>query len=176
QYSRLQLAQLGEIVTSYNRIYEIVTEIGRDEVDLDSRNVFEYPEDVLEIEAIQTGNSITFKLKTGWRPSIDIKKGDFEVSIPKAYVNLLFVGYIVTNAISYGLDTYKGWIEIDKIELENEKLKFELNKLRDKTNRTSPDKQKELNMELQRLLDLTERSDYVSHIEINQGTSNNQPD
>ena len=115
-YKRLQVNDvnilLGSLNSLYNAIYKIQTSNYNNFI---GEEIFKsYPEDTFLIHSIETGNSITFKVTTGWKPKLEVIESDFVISLPKGAVTLLLTGYLVTKIFDYGISSYKGILEIEK--------------------------------------------------------------
>jgi hypothetical protein len=126
-YDRLNASDLGKYLTGLSFVANKIAE--------DYFIRFNDPEyegkkpPTLEIESVNTGNSIIMKLKEGWKPSTKIEDGDFVIYVPKMLgVPLLVAASLVTAAIAYQ-EWEKNAIEIniDKIELQLKQ--HELNKV-----------------------------------------------
>ena len=130
-YKMLPLGDINSLFASINNIYIAIYKIK----DLNSNapvsklgyyNFEEilksHPEDVLSVHSIETGNSITFKISTGWKPNIELIKGDFIISLPKGSVALLILGYLIIKIFDYSISNYKQLLEIQKLEKENKVL------------------------------------------------------
>ena len=145
-YRVLRPSDLAGILTCVERIYrdiyaildlpeESVRALFEGEVDLDrlwfetERHIRSRAIDSLRIDHIATGNSITFRVGTGWRPSAAFEKEGLVVTLPKGAAALLASGLMITGTVNYGaasvnevLNAVKTWKEIQKIELEIEKI------------------------------------------------------
>lgn len=169
-YKILEVSDLGYFLSAYSRLYDLIYKINID--DEFWENVQEryksYPEDILQILSAHTGNSIIFRTKTGWLPSIGTKDGDVEVALPKGAITLVFIGYLLQGMISYGISNYKDLLEIEHINLENEKAKIELKELRKKTLRQPEKIQNNVQTELKNIYDLTIKNPNIKKVEINQ--------
>ncbi|TLV00352.1 hypothetical protein [Dyadobacter luticola] len=132
-YDKLNMEGLSRFLLAYDYIFKSVYQLAVEHQARLPIAFDEYPEDaILEILSAHTGNSIIIKVKTGWMPEIALQNGNFEVSLPKGAIVLIFVGILIKGAITWGLENYKSIQEIEANSLENEKLRIELNELRAK--------------------------------------------
>jgi hypothetical protein len=126
-YERLNARDLGQYLTGLSFI---ANKIADDYFIRFNNPEYEGKElPTLEIESVDTGNSIKMKLKEGWKPSTKVEDGDFVIYVPKMLgVPLLVAASLVTAAIAYQ-EWEKNAIEIniDKIELQLKQ--HELNKV-----------------------------------------------
>lgn len=144
-------------IENFSEMYEIVpfSEMYRFEEYLRS-----HPEDTLLIHSIETGNSITFKLTTGWKPKVDLIDGDFVISLPKGSIALLITGFIITKVFDYGISSYKGILEIEKLQkeikvMDNKALEEEMEAFNKKVENAPRDMQESFNRDLMRFYGMT---------------------
>lgn len=171
-YKSLQVSDLSKLLASYYNLYKLFYKVNFNNDIQDIEAYFKnHPEDILEILSAHTGNSITIKIKTGWTPSVGLKDGDFEVAIPKGYVTLIFVGYILHKLFSFGVTNYKDILEIENKKLENEKLQYELQELKEKCKNQDKETDKEIQAEILNFYFLTAINSNITRVEVNQSSN-----
>lgn len=165
-YKTLEVGELSEILRLYNDLYSVILSAAV-ENDSSIEHYFQSnPEDILSIYSVHTGNSITFKTVPGWIPKIGIAKGDFQVGIPKKYVALVFTGIVLGGVFSYGLSVYKDILDIENKQLENEKLREELDEL--KNRKIDLSTENKVNQILSELKQKTTNNPNINYVQINQ--------
>ena len=134
-----------------------------------------HPEDVLSIHSIETGNSVTFKISTGWKPNVELIKGDFIITLPKGSLALLITGYLITNIFDYGISNYKQILEVQKLEkenkiLENQLFKEQLSLFNSKLKDSSDEVKEKFQFELFKFYELTLANSNFIETKITQDT------
>lgn len=172
-YDRLGAARLGQILQAIDAFYRAVFVLMHVEpeeagsADANSADsVFQAeglmkarPEAQLNIEFAQTGESIKFVMRTGWKPTIATKAGDVEVGLPKgalaAGLSALLLGVVVDRGIATfqgglaiaiqqqtvklnELDITQRELNISKSRIEIERSLHELRELQRKANPSGP--------------------------------------
>lgn len=164
-YSILNPADLGQILITYNNLYNLIFNSS----DKDLNNSIEPAREFLEIISVHTGNSIIFKTKAkGWIPNFDTKKGDILVTIPKQYLVLFFIGLILERMFSFGISNYKELLEIKNYDLQNEKLEKELKKLENEVDDSNQDSKDKIQTELNIIYNITVINQNINKVEVNQ--------
>ena len=115
----------------------------------------QYPEAKLRVDTVHTGESITFKFKNGWLPTIRPKGEDIEVGLPQGLaVPMVVVGLLFgaatrsANSAKETGEAVKVWREAKKVQLENRKLELEIEELQRRLNAIPPPLQKQLDQDL----------------------------
>jgi hypothetical protein len=132
-YKRLLFSDINSIFDTIGNLYSAIYIIERTQVENVSHkeNSFDttifktHPEDALYFHSIETGNSITFKVTTGWKPRVELLKGDFVIYLPKGGLSLLIFGFIASKIFDFGVSNLKEALEIKQIKKENRKLDIE---------------------------------------------------
>lgn len=170
-YKILEVSEFSNLLNSYYKLYKLFYQINSSEneywadIELRFKN---HPEDILQILSVHTGGSITFKIKTGWVPSIGTKNGDIVIGLPKGALTVVFIGYLLQKMVSFGITTYKDLIDIENTKLENDKLKQELYDMKLKSQNVDKDTQETIQRELENFFNLTVTNNNIKKIEINQ--------
>lgn len=170
-YKILEVSEFSNLLNSYYKLYKLFYQINSSEneywedIELRFKN---HPEDILQILSVHTGSSITFKIKTGWIPSIGTKDGDIVIGLPKGALTVVFIGYLLQKMVSFGITTYKDLIDIENTRLENDKLKQELYDMKLKSQNADNETQEKIQKELVNFFNLTVTNNNIKKIEINQ--------
>ena len=125
---------LQSLTEIYNLVYRIAAEIPQD---VTNRYLFSVsPEDRLIVSTVETGSSITLRLKTGWLPSFDVEEGNLVVCMPKGALSVVATVWLVSAAFNYGTSSIKDITDIQKNmndmriqSLQEEKLELEIKDL-----------------------------------------------
>lgn len=174
-YKRLPVTELKTLFASLSNLYNITYTIAIAHPQLKELFYFNvdeifkaHPEDVLCFHAIETGNSITFQVTTGWKPKFDVEEGNFVVSLPKGALSLFIIGYIIMKMFDYGTSSYKQILEIEKLKKENKILdsqimENELNRFNLKLNASPEVVRENFQSELANFYELTLRNKNFTH-------------
>lgn len=177
-YRMLEPKILSGILESMTKLYHLVYRIAADVPDhVTDRALFsQSPQDRLQIDAAETGESIKLKLKTGWLPSFDVEDGDLVVEIPRGALSLAATMVIVSTAIDSGtgsvknvLDIVQGRYEVRIQLLQEEKLQLELKRLRAKIAEADENTAKKIDKELRALFRLTVQNDDIFSVKLSAG-------
>ncbi len=123
-----------------------------------TRLVKQRPTDRLDVDSIYTGDSITFRFRSGWRPGLDVRKDKIVVSLPKPLAALAVTGTLLNGALALGnnsLDAILKYQQIQKQELEIEELHQKL--------RAAPEP---IQQDLKQFLDLTQRHPNIEQVSV----------
>ncbi|WP_313515984.1 hypothetical protein [Sphingobacterium sp.] len=86
---------------------------------------------ILEVNSVHTGNSITIKLREGWKPSTKIEDGEIIIYVPKMLgIPLMVAASLATVAVTYQ-ELRKNYLEIEIAKIELLLKQRELNKALD---------------------------------------------
>ena len=116
KYNILEVNKLVEILWNIESLYSKVLSI--------TSPVYVYKEkpfrNYLEVSSINTGDSIRFKLKEGWKPEFNVESGDLAIGIPKNLGVPAIVLYLLLIGIDKTLQIYNHSLDaqIKKIELK----------------------------------------------------------
>jgi hypothetical protein len=126
QYDRLSAARLGEILQVIDAFYRAVFLLMQEELDETAFReansagpvvpaealMKAHPEAQLNIEFAQTGDSIKFVMRTGWKPTIGTRAGDVEVGLPKGALAAGLAALLLGAVIDRGVATFQGVLSI----------------------------------------------------------------
>ncbi|NUZ08847.1 hypothetical protein [Piscinibacter koreensis] len=126
RYDRLGAARLGEILQAIDAFYRAVFLLMQEElVETASKEANSagpvvpaealmkaHPEAQLNIEFAQTGESIKFVMRTGWKPTIGTRAGDVEVGLPKGALAAGLAALLLGAVIDRGVATFQGVLAI----------------------------------------------------------------
>lgn len=119
KYDQLDNSDVIELLSSLDRLHNEV--VGQPLSYFYERPFFPefyYPfRNILEVQRIETGESIRFRFKEGWKPSIRIRKRELQIDVPrKIGIPLIVVYFLLIAAQRYA-------------ELQNQVLDNELKRL-----------------------------------------------
>jgi len=124
-YNTLTVKSMKEILDKLDKIFEIIS----CDLVIRERNV-NFP--VLEIVEVHTGNSIKWKFKEGYLPSVKPnKEGDIEISVPKAYSIPLFLGWAILSIAEKGYEIKEKQYDVEMKKIELKLLEREFHNLGD---------------------------------------------
>lgn len=172
-YKRLQVNDvnllLGSLSGLYNAIYKIQSSSNNKFV---NEEIFKsYPEDTFLIHSIETGNSITIKVTTGWKPKLEVIESDLVISLPKGAVALLLTGYLISKIFDYGISNYKEILEIEKMRMENKILENELKSFDSKLDESDPHLKETFYYEIHNFYNLTISNTNYNQLKLIQDTA-----
>jgi len=88
---------------------------------------FYYPfRNILEVQSIETGQSIRFRFKEGWKPSIRIRRKEVQIEVPRKIGIPLIVIYFLLEAASRYVEFRNQVLDNELKQLEIEMKKHEL--------------------------------------------------
>jgi nitrogen fixation-related uncharacterized protein len=172
-YKRLQVNDVNILLGSLNGLYNVIYKIqSSNNHNFINEDIFKsYPEDTFLIHSIETGNSITIKVTTGWKPKLEVIEGDFVISLPKGAVALLLTGYLITKIFNYGISNYKEILEIEKLRIENKILEKEWQSFDAKLEETDPHLRETFHYEILNFYNLTISNTNYNQLKLIQDTA-----
>ena len=122
KYTYLGVNGLAEILWNFDSLYSKILAF--------SSPVHVYNEkhfrNFLDLSSINTGNSINFKMKEGWKPEFNIENGDLETDVPSQLGVPAILLYILLTEIDKTVqidnDTLDTQLKRIEIQLEDNKL------------------------------------------------------
>jgi hypothetical protein len=163
QYSQLDVSFTAEFLSLYNQLYTALYKLHNPNFDGEIS-----PDDILEIISAHTGNSIKFKFKPGWFPSLDSdSNNDLIINIPKSYAPFVLTGLILAGIWKGGVYVYKDVLEVENKLLVNEKLGLEIDALKNKAKYKTSDTV-HIHEVVNNIQNITNSNTKIKHIEINQ--------
>ena len=131
---------------------------------------FFYPfKNILEVQSIETGQSIRFRIKEGWKPNIRIKKKELQIDVPRKLGIPIVVVYLLLTSVQKIAELRNEMLdnELKQLEIQMKKIEIyrEIEDQRDSNNKD------ENFVRLQRQADKTIEflyySNSINHVEIN---------
>jgi hypothetical protein len=124
---------------------------------------------ILEVQSIETGQSIRFRFKEGWKPNIRIKKKELQIDVPRKLGIPLVVVYLLLTSVQKIAELRNEMLDNELKQLEIQMKKIEIyRKIEDQRNSNNKD---EDFVRLQRQADKTIEFLYynnsINHVEIN---------
>ena len=144
KYEVLELDVISGIMYSIKNIYYLLyNQCDEKHFNKNKRRVKK--QDRLILYTSETGESIRFKVKTGWVPRITTDGEDIILESPKSVITLLASFYLLSLAIENTTSSYKDILEIIKTNneiemqsLQGDKLILEIEKLKKELRNTPP--------------------------------------
>lgn len=116
----------------------------------------------LLLQTVETGQSITFKVKTGWAPSITMVNSDIAIELPKGAISLVATFSLLMTGIEGGISMYSDVLDIVKKQneiqmqsLQQQKMALEVEKLLKELKEAPTSVKKEIDNNIQRFSKLT---------------------
>ena len=124
KYEHLDASDLVDILSNFNKLYNKILSLS---APVHIHNYHPY-RNFAEISRINTGDSIIFKLKEGWRPEFRIERGDVIVYVPKNLGVPILIFYLILKAVQVPLELYKTYQEMGINALEHKIKEIDLYK------------------------------------------------
>ncbi|QOI98540.1 MAG: hypothetical protein HRU69_14065 [Flammeovirgaceae bacterium] len=171
KFDQLDNGDVVELLSGLDRLYNDI--IGRPfNYYYQRRPFFDYfyPfKNILEVQSINTGQSIRFRFKEGWKPNIRIKKGELKIDVPRKLGIPILVLYFLLAGVQKVAELRNDILDNELKQLEIQMKKMEIyREIEDQRN--SDDKDEDF-VRLQRQADKTIEFLYynnsINHVEIN---------
>ena len=171
KYETLELDVLSGIMYSIKNLYSLIYSNGEYSLPK-SRNVITKQDRLILYES-KTGESIKFKVKTGWMPKVAADGEDVLLELPRSVIALLASFYVLSVAVENTTSSYKQIIDIVKTNneieiqsLQQEKMSLEIEKIRKELRNISPKAQDSIDNELQHFLRRTVHNQDIKFIRL----------
>jgi len=195
QYTKLHSEQLGVLFLVTSKLFGLLYGVKKGwEVDsevllgrgLDSR-LRTVPDGALLLDYVVTGESIKWRAKTGWKPTISNSGDHTYIDVPTGPFVAFYIGIMLGVGAKFGVSTAKDIIDIrlnlqqeQKVALEIEqlehsrelwqkqerKLELEIEDLEKRLSRASPDIQDQVSETISVFLNLTMSNSFVANFDI----------
>lgn len=171
KFDQLDNSDVVELLTGLDRLYSDI--IGQPFNYYYRRPFFPeffYPfKNILEVKSIETGNSIRFRFKEGWKPHIRIKKKDLEIEVPKKLGIPIIVVYLLLTGVQRVAEIRNEVLdnELKQLEIQMKKMEIyrELEDLRNSNNRNEDFIR--LQRQADRTIEFLYYNNSINHVEIN---------
>src|SRR5690606_15717877 len=81
---------------------------------------------ILEVQSIETGQSIRFRFKEGWKPNIRIKKKELQIDVPRKLGIPLVVVYLLLTSVQKMAELRNEMLDNELKQLEIQMKKIEI--------------------------------------------------
>ncbi len=115
KYKVLDAIDLIEIIKNFNLLYQKILSISSPVYIFDDRPFRNFA----EISSINTGDSLNFKLKEGWRPEFKVDSGNLNIYIPKKLGIPAIIFLLILNGVQKSLDIYNSYQEAELKKIEH---------------------------------------------------------
>lgn len=170
KYEALELDVLSGIMFSIRNIYYLLYNSA--ESYPHRRNKIK-KHDRIYLYTSETGESIKFKVKTGWVPNISTDGVDIVIESPKSVIALLASFYLLSIAVEKTTASYKNILDIIKTEneiemqsLTREKVSFDIKKIKNELSKVPTSCQEHIDKEIHHFLRHTVHNNDVKSIRI----------
>jgi len=172
KYERLELDVLSGLMYSIKNIYYLLYGCeSRGSISFNKNNIRR--QDRIILYESNTGESIKFKVKTGWMPRVEVDGEDIIVESPKAVITLLASFYLLSMAVENTTSSYRDILEIIKTDndiemqsLQKEKTMLEIEKIKKELRNISPKAHDNIERELHHFLRHTVHNNDVKSIRL----------
>ena len=161
KYKHLDASDLIEILHNIDWLYKKVLTISAPVYvhdDIAFRNF-------MEINSINTGESINIKLKEGWRPEFKIESGDLNVYCPKNIGIPALIFILLLTAVNNLSGIYKNYQDIELKNIERQIKKIELYQKLEEQRRLKGSRA--INMQANKTIKYLIENPRITHVEIN---------
>jgi hypothetical protein len=161
KYESLDASELVEILSNLDRLYKKVLGISSPVYIHDDRAFRNF----MEITSINTGESINFKLKEGWRPEFKIESGDLNVYCPKNLGIPALIFLLILTSIQNSLNIYNTYQDMELKKIERQIKEIELyQKLEEKRRMKGS---RAINMQVNKTVKYFIENQRITYVEIN---------
>lgn len=160
KYEILDSSELIDILSNFDKLYKKVLSISAPVYIHDDRAFRNF----MEITSINTGESINFKLKEGWRPEFKVESGDLNVYCPKnlGIPALLFL--LIITAIQNSIGLYNTYQDMELKQIERQIKEIELYKKLEEQRRIRGSRA--INMQVNKTIKYFMENPRVKYVEI----------
>ena len=161
KYESLDASELIEILNNFEKLYKKVLAISAPVYIHDDRAFRNF----LEIASINTGESINFKLKEGWRPEFKVESGDLNVYCPKNLGIPALIFLLILTAIQNSIGTYNTYQDMELKKIERQIKEIELYQKLEEQRRMKGSRA--INMQINKTIKYFIENPRVTYVEIN---------
>jgi hypothetical protein len=129
----------------------------------------------LEIESINTGQSIRIRFKEGWKPEFKFRKNELEIKIPKKLGVPSILIYLLLTGVQKTSDIYNDYLDVQLKELEIKLKQMELyEKIEEREKFRRPLNSKLYQKQADEIIQILIKNQNINYIEINGTTIKNK--
>ena len=159
KYKRLENQDLIKLLYGIEKLYNGISAFNENQ----EHGLVNY----LEIQSINTGESIRIKFKEGWKPHIRSNKNEIEFLIPKQIGVPIIIVYFLFLGIQKSISTYNDYLDT---QIKNLELQLKQIELYDKLNKTTKNKTNsvyDFQKEGEKIIDFVNSNDNFNLVKIN---------
>ena len=173
KYRHLDTGEIAELFERLDRLYKSLLDNSypvyySEKYDVPFRNF-------LEIESINTGQSIRIKFKEGWKPEFKFRKQELEIRIPKKLGIPAILLYLLLTGVQKTTDIYNDYLEGQLKELEIKLKQMELyEKIEERERYRRPFNARPYQRQADETIQILINNQNINYIEINGTTIKNE--
>ena len=114
KYEHLDASDLVKVLSNFNKLHNNLLSLSAPVYVQNNRAYRNF----VDVTSINTGDSINFKLKEGWRPEFTIETGDLNVYVPKNLGIPALIFVLVLNALQTSMSVYNSYQDMNLKTLE----------------------------------------------------------
>jgi hypothetical protein len=120
KYKHLDASDLVDILSNFNKLHNKLLSLSAPVYVHEDRAYRNF----VDVTSINTGDSINFKLKEGWRPEFKIETGDLNVYVPKNLGIPALIFFLVLNTLQTSMGVYNSFqdMKLKTLELKIKEL------------------------------------------------------
>jgi len=161
KYEILDASELIEALKNFDILYKKILSISSPvyvKADRAFRNF-------MEVESINTGESINFKLKEGWRPEFKIESGDLNIYCPKNIGVPALIFFLIMNGINNSISLYNSYQDMELKKIEKKIKEIELYQKMEEQRRVKGTRS--INMQVNKTINYLTENPHFTYVEIN---------
>lgn len=173
KYRHLDTGEIAELFERLDRLYKSLLDNSypvyySEKYDAPFRNF-------LEIESINTGQSIRIRFKEGWKPEFKFRKQELEIRIPKKLGIPAILLYLLLTGVQKTSDIYNDYLDGQLKELEIKLKQMELyEKIEERERYRRPFNARPYQRQADETIQILINNQNINYIEINGTTIKNE--
>lgn len=161
KYDKLDAEELIVILNNIDTLYKKILSISSPVYIHDDRAFRNF----MEVASINTGESINFKLKEGWRPEFKIESGDLNVYCPKNLGIPALIFVLMLTGIQKSLNIYNSYQDMEIKKIERKIKEIDLYQKMEEQDRMQGSRA--INMQINKTVRYFVENPRITYIEIN---------
>ncbi len=161
KYQLLDTSELIETLENFDNLYKKILSISSP-VYVKNNLVFR---NFMEVESINTGESINFKLKEGWRPEFKVESGDLNVYCPKNLGIPALIFFLILTGIQNSISLYDSYQDMELKQIEKKIKQIELYQKIEEQRRIKGTRS--INMQVNKTINYLTENPHFTYVEIN---------
>ncbi len=161
KYESLDVSEFIVILSNFDKLYKNILDVTSPVYVHGSRAFRNF----MELTSINTGESINFKLKEGWRPEFKIESGDLNVYCPKNIGIPAIIFVLILTGVQKSLNIYNSYQDMEIKKIEKQIKEMDLYQKLEEVRRLKGTRA--LNMQVNKTVNYFIENPRITYVEIN---------